>query len=112
MLEIKGRTGTLRLADVRQLDQWVRDAIANENWASKGILIANMHCDETPGQRDDPFPTNCIQTAKHFQLCLLTTTQIFHALRLHQRGELDVQAFWNTIFGTSGVCELPELGST
>lgn len=41
MLEVKGRRGALRLADVRELDQWVRDALINESLASKGLLIVN-----------------------------------------------------------------------
>ena len=111
MLEIKGRTGSLRLSDVRQLDQWVRDAVANEGWRSKGMLIANMHCADPPSQRQHPFPDNCVRTAEQFGLCLITTTQIFQALREHQRGGVDLAAFWDTIFATNGVCPLPELAN-
>jgi hypothetical protein len=39
----------------------------------------------------------------------MTTTQLFRALVYHQRGELDLDDFWKTIFGTNGVCDLPEL---
>lgn len=109
MLEIKGRTGTLRLGDVRQLNQWTADAIAEENWSGRGLLIANMHCSDPPDQRGDPFPPNCIQLAQRFDQCLLTTTQLFRALVAHQRGELDLEEFWETIFATRGVCQLPEL---
>ena len=109
MLEIKGRTGSLRLSDVRQLDQWVRDVIANEGWHSKGILITNTYCGDPPPRRGTPFPDNCIRTAEQFGICLMTTSQLFRALCDHQRNELDVGAFWNTIFDTSGVCPLPEL---
>lgn len=63
MLEMKGRTKSLKLADVRQLDQWVRDAIATENWQGKGILIANTYCGDPLEQRSEPFPENCINAA-------------------------------------------------
>ncbi len=109
MLEIKGRTKSLSLDDVRQLDQWVRDALIQENLESKGILIANMYCGHPPELRKNPFPPNCVDRAKRANLCLMTTTQLFQALCSYQREELDVAEFWNTIFNTDGVCPLPEL---
>jgi hypothetical protein len=111
MLEIKGRTKSLALADVRQLDQWVRDALIQDNLESKGILIANMYCGQPPELRDNPFPSNCIDSAKRANICLMTTTQLFRALCSHQREELDIAEFWNTVFNTDGVCSLPELES-
>jgi hypothetical protein len=68
-----------------------------------------MHCDTRLAQRENPFPPNCIQTAERFEQCLLTTTQLFRALVAHQRGELNLEEFWETIFATTGVCQLPEL---
>lgn len=110
MLEIKGRTKSLKLEDVRQLDQWVRDALlSEENWEGKGILIANTYCGQPPELRGEPFPPNCIEKAKIAHQCLLTTTQLFRALCSHQLGELDVVAFWDTVFNTNGVCTLPEM---
>ena len=109
MLEIKGRTKSLSLGDVRQLEQWVRDASSQENLVSKGILIANMYCGQPPKLRDNPFPSNCIDSAKIANLCLMTTTQLFRALCSYQREELDVAEFWNTVFNTDGKCPLPEL---
>jgi hypothetical protein len=109
MLEIKGRTSSLKLGDVRQLDQWVRDAFFNEEWEGKGILIANMYSDTPLGQRGDPFPDNCVRLAKRSGYCLVKTSQVFRALLDHQREELDIEGFWETIFETDGVCPLPDL---
>jgi hypothetical protein len=109
MLEIKGRTGTLKLSDVRQLDQWVRDALFNEEWEGKGILVANMYFDSPLEKRGNPFPDNCVKLAKRSGYCLIKTSQIFGALLDHQRGELDTEKFWEVIFDTDGVCPLPDL---
>lgn len=113
IVEIKGRTGSLKLGDIRQLDQWMRDAVLIENWDSKGILIANLYCGVPPEQRgkSELFPTNCILAAQRSKQCLMTTTQLFYALCSYQRGELNLEAFWNKIFNTNGVCTLPELES-
>jgi len=109
ILEIKGRSGTLRLDDVRQLRQWADDAVVNEAWSGKGILIANLACGEPPNKRRDLIPDNCRKVAEQFNLCLMTTTQLFHALREHQEKRLDLAKFWDSVFSTSGVSTLPEL---
>ena len=108
-LEIKGRAGTLRLSDVRQAHQWVADSIAYEGRESKGILIANLNRDKPPAKRGKVFPANCIKGAHNFDISLVTTTQIFHALALHQQGQLDTSHFWDSIFEAKGICAFPEL---
>lgn len=109
MLEIKGVKGQAKLDHVRQLRQWVEDAECEEVWEGKGILIANVFIESPPQQRRVSFSENSVPLAKRANLCLITTTQLFRALVDHQRGELDVMAFWDTIFNTSGVCPLPDL---
>ena len=109
MLEIKGPEGSLKLRDVRQLDHWVRDAIAREEWEGKGLLIVNAYHKTPLDQRGDPFPDNCVRTARSFGLCLITTSQLFRALVVHQREELDVNEFWDTLFNTNGACLLPDV---
>jgi hypothetical protein len=107
MLEIKGRSGNLRLTDVRELDNWVRDAMANDNYQSKGLLIANLQCDRDPKRRTNFIPSNCADAAKLFDIAILTTTQLFAAIVSDQKGELDRNAFWAIVFSTKGLCELP-----
>lgn len=110
MLLVKTRAGELLLSDLRQLDQYVRDLMLNQNWRGKGILIANTQYSQPPNQRNEPFPPNCIRAAQQlFGYCLMTTTQLFQAIATHQRTELDSREFWNAIFEVNGVCPLPEL---
>jgi len=109
MLEIKGRSGNLRLSDVRELDNWVRDAIAKEDWRSKGLLIANLQCGKDPRQRKNLFPSNCTDTAVTFNISIMTTTQLFQALVADQKGELDRKVFWDQVFASKGTCSVPEL---
>lgn len=109
MLEIKGRTGQLPLKDVRQLDQWVRDALVNEGWKSKGLLIANLKIEQPPWERDDVYAPNSVPAAVSTDICLMTTTQLYEALRKHQLEQLDLDAFWESVFSTQGICELPEV---
>ena len=106
MLEIKGRKSVLKLADVRELDQWVRDALIE--WESKGLLIACLRNEESPEARTGLFPDNAAKFAARAGICLMTTTQLYEALRRDQLGELDRDAFFATIFETDGACKLPE----
>jgi hypothetical protein len=109
MLEVKGRSGSLRLSDVRELDQWVRDGLVDEGWNSKGILIANLQCDEDPRTRKEFIPPNCASAAERVNISILTTAQLFQALVLDQKGELDRKVFWDRVFSAKGICDLPNL---
>jgi hypothetical protein len=109
IIEIKGRTGAAKLADVRQLHHWVGDAIADEDWDGKGILVVNAFADDPISERGEPFPTNSLRAAIRFDQCLITTTQLYTAIRAKQRGEFDVTEFWKTVFETTGVCDVPNV---
>jgi len=104
MLEIKGRSGTLRLSDVRELDNWVRDAMAIEGWESKGLLIANLQSEKSPIERKDFIPRNCSENAARFGISILTTFDLFNALVSLERNELDQKWFWDVLHKTNGVC--------
>jgi hypothetical protein len=108
-IEIKGRAGPLRVSDVRQAHQWVADSLAYESRQSKGILIANLMKDAPPQDRDGAIPQNCRDLAQNFNICILTTTQLFKALASVQEGAFDSGGFWDAVSATAGVCPLPEL---
>jgi hypothetical protein len=105
-LEVKGRRGSLKLSDVRELDQWVRDQLPERE--SKGILIACLRSDDQPHERHDLFPPNCVDLAEKANIALVTSTQLFEALRRHQLGELDLPDFFASVFAAAGLAELPE----
>ncbi len=109
VLVIRGRTGSVVPKDLRKLDQEVRSLMLSQNWQGKGILIVNPYCDRAPEKRSQAFPPSCIRAAEQFGYCLLTTTQLFDAIATYQRQTLDLDAFWNLLFTTQGICELPSL---
>jgi len=111
-LEIKGRTGTLRLTDVRQLEQWRGEAEEESEKKGlgkvKGILIANLQCETSPEGRRDTVPPNCLELIARYGFSLLPTTQLFRALADHRSRLLNVDAFWKQLFETVGVTTFPE----
>jgi|JI6StandDraft_1071083.scaffolds.fasta_scaffold04932_6 hypothetical protein len=108
VLEIKGRDNQLPLKDVRQLVDWVSQ-LTPDGW-NKGILIANLFRNSPPSDREDVYASNSLDRASKNNLALLTTTQLFSALKSHQAGTLNPQKFWDALFEASGPCALPELG--
>jgi hypothetical protein len=109
LVVVRARMGVLPLNDLRYLDQWVRDLLMQQEWRGKGVLIANTEFHKSPLQRREAFQPNCIRAAQHFGYCLVTTTQLFQAIALHQRGELDLNQFWSAVLETNGICPLPEI---
>lgn len=111
MLEIKGRKGQLRLEDVRQLHGWIWTAIENEGWDGKGVLVANLKLEENPTDRTDLIAPNAERFAKEQHIAILTTTQLYEAVRQRQRNSLDESLFWEKIFQADGLVDLPNLSS-
>jgi hypothetical protein len=109
MLEIKGRKKTLKLSDVRELDQWVRDQLPSHEF--KGVLVACLDSETPPEERGAIFPSNAVQFAERADICLMTTTQLYGGLHSDQEGQLDRDFFFRTILDTAGVCDLPELSA-
>ncbi len=111
MLEIKGRAGVLPLKDVRQLDGWIRSALAEEEWSGKGLLVGNLKLDAYPLVRDDVVAPNALTFARNAEICILTTSQLFRALDDLQRGDLGLAGFWESVFESSGLSPLPGIES-
>ena len=106
-MEIKGKGGKLSVDDVRQLGHWVQDAQAYESWEGKAILIVNALLAEPPVQRDAEVGPKAEEFAKTIDAAIVTTQQLYEAVRRSQAGELDGNAFWSTIFNSRGTVDLP-----
>jgi hypothetical protein len=108
VLEIKGLGKGIKLDHVRQLHQWVADALAKDSLDAKGLLIANVWAGEPPGQRGELVAAATLGVAERWQQALLTTTQLFAALVADQQGTLDRAHFWSTLFECDGLVTLPD----
>ncbi len=101
VLEIKGRIGKIGLGDVRQLDQWVTDAIypdddqEPESW--EGLLIANSECDTDPQKRGEPLASNAGDLLRKRGLHIVSTVDLVDALTQSQRDEFDAEAWWLSV---------------
>ena len=107
MLEIKGKRGQLKVDDVRQLDDWMRTALAEEDWDGKGIVVANLKLDQRPDERADVIAPQALRFAERTGIAVVLTTQLHAALVALQEGKFDSDAFWNSVATASGVVEWP-----
>jgi hypothetical protein len=112
MLEIKGKTGALGVEDVRQLDGWIRNAMADEGWEGKGVIVANLKLSEPPDTRDEVVAPNALTFAKRVEIGILTTPQLYEALRRDQEGTLDRHEFWEAVFSANGLVGLPSVSAS
>jgi len=108
-LEIKGVVKSAARSHIRQLEDWKEKAEVDNGWKGKGLLIVNAYKELPLQERRVPFPDDCVNKAEFEKICLLTTTQLFKALQTFQEGKLDRKDFWDAIYNSNGICDLPEL---
>lgn len=108
ILEIKGVEGSLKLAHLRELNDWAsREIEADPDWDGKQVLILNPQRGTPPAERASFCPDDCRKAATRWGQSVVTTMQIFRALADLQDGVLDQRAFWDAVLGTTGLASLP-----
>lgn len=108
VIEIKGRKDQIRLSDIRQVVQWATDAKLRDGITHKPIIVGNPHCEVPPQHRSEPLAQNALEYARNGEVALLTTSQVYEALRRRQQGDFDETGFWSAVFAAKGVVELPQ----
>lgn len=107
ILEIKGRRGAIKLADVRQIAQWASDAQLREGVERKPVIVGNPYRNTPVNQRQEVLASNARQSAINGGVAVLTTVQLFEAVVRSQNGELDVDEFWQIVLGSDGPVSWP-----
>lgn len=108
VLEIKKKSKSASKKDVRQLDEWVGNCLA-EDEEHKGILVINHYGDSPLEEREEPFPDNVEKYAKKVRkqpFCLLTTLQLFDAFCAFKEQKLKADDILKRIFKANGECKL------
>jgi hypothetical protein len=108
VLEIKGRTGPIKQDDVRQVVQWAGDARLRDGVEYKPLIVGNAHCETPLEERGAPLAPNAERYAINGSVAVVTTAQLFEALRRKQAGSFDEATFWKTVFESNGLARLPQ----
>ena len=83
LIEVKGVSKSISLADLRQLTDYLLRSEEEAGRSCKGVLFGNAWRNEPPDQRgtnDKPiFPNNVVQRASQLQISLVPSTTFFAA---------------------------------
>jgi hypothetical protein len=108
ILEVKGIKAAVGVEHVRQLQGWALDAIA-DGWEGKAVLVVNAHRAFAPDARPEPVADSAEKFAVRTGTAIVTTSQIFEALRQRQLDESNASEFWDAIFQADGCCSHPAI---
>ncbi len=97
VVEVKGKKGCLKRDDIRQLDDWVKNLILNKDWKGYAIIIGNYYYEINPKDRDSPLTDTENASIKRFGFTLLTTFELFKAIRDKEKGNYNAKEYWKII---------------
>src|SRR5206468_10175324 len=103
VLEVKGTRGDqFSRKDLRQLTEWMDDAVSSDLAEVKGAFVGNAARDKVPTDRGEMFDDNNLQYAKLKRMVLLRSVDFYWIVLLELLGRLDSQMFWSDFFMTVG----------
>jgi hypothetical protein len=108
-VEIKGTKNAIGLEHVRQVAQWANDAKLDDGREHKALIVGNPFCERPLGERENPLAPNAATLARNGRVALVTTSQLYEALRKQQAGSFDEGVFWDRVFAAIGLAELPSI---
>lgn len=103
VLEIKGEKNEhLGIKGLRQLADWVSDAIDRGDAPPKALMVGNGSRTRHPRLRAWPFNHNFVTNARRRGHAAVRSEDIYVALLLDRRSELDREPFWRELHATRG----------
>ncbi len=92
--EIKGRKTQLKRVDIRQLDDWLKQAMLNENWKGCACIIGNYLCEIQPSNRQEIVSDNERTALERFGFTLIETTALFECVKNMESSTYDAKNYW------------------
>lgn len=103
VLEVGGTRGEGHSENrIRQLLAWVNRSLELNGFKSKGVFVGNSSNALDPSSRPFPFSDSWVRSAKAWDFSALRSEDLLAAVLAHRRNELDLGAFWRSIFNESG----------
>ena len=100
VVEVKGASGSLKVDDLRQAAHWRVGATSDETPEVRALVVSNPLRMIAPALRieSESFPHSCMERANTLGVAVLSTRQIYEALRREQTGESDAPAsLWRAL---------------
>jgi len=106
VLEVKGtRRKEFARNDLRQLSDWMDQAVAEKLADVKGIFIGNACREREPADRGEMFDANITTFARLKKMALLRSMDLYCIVVLGLLEQLDCGKFWTELFGSVGVVD-------
>ena len=90
----------MSLDDLRQLIS--RGPKSSEDKFVNGVFVFNHQLEIEPSKRSEPFPPNVIETAKNWNICLLSTSELLKLINSKLADE-DISGKLEALFKTPGM---------
>ncbi len=104
VVEVKGTSNSLKVANLRQVvDWWTRAIAGGANPGTRKLVVSNPLRLESMDSRasSDCFPHNCMAVAETLGVVVLSTRQIYEAIRQLQLGIPSAREdYWSSIEAT------------
>jgi hypothetical protein len=113
VLEVKGTRGDQFFRkDLRQLTEWVDDAVSSDLAEVQGVFVGNAARDKIPTDRGEMFDDNNLRYAKLKQMVPLRSVDLYSIVVLDLVRRLDKQRFWGEFFTTVGYFDAAKYADT
>lgn len=110
VLEIKStRNRNFDEHGLNQVGIWKVRGVVNRQIEYKGIYIGAADIKSPPSERPYPFSNSFASKASLLNTVILRCDDLYEAYRLFLAQELDVNAFWKSLFATSGIFSLSSM---
>jgi hypothetical protein len=110
LLEVEGSPAAVGMEPHYRLRRRIEDEIAASGKPQKGVVVVNGYRLTAPQTRETQYVDALRVAAESMRYCLLTTHQLFEALRRHQEGDATIaDVFWQRLFTCEGLLDLEGL---
>jgi hypothetical protein len=103
VVEVKGtRSDQFARRDLRQLSEWIDEAMSDELATVKGVFVGNAAREKHPSARGAMFDTNNLNYAKLKQMVVISSLDLYCLVVLELIGKLDKKQFWQEFIECAG----------
>jgi hypothetical protein len=100
--EVKGVNGSATEKHTSQVVKWKVEYHIENNIMPKGLLIVNAFNNKRLEDRQDYFPNQMHKYAKHQEICLITTIQLYNIMCYLEKKPSEKDKIIQDIFGCNG----------
>ena len=106
ILEVTGSEGSIDIAKLRQLLNYLLTDYQATKTEKKAILVGNHFINDPLNERGDPFTERVVMESGVHSICLLTTIELYKAICAIREKAIASKTIRKKIMETVGICKL------